>query len=174
MSKAQRKHIMEMREMTAFGPTSDDAWLDQESAASSNAPLLDSRDRDVEDDDDGIDGHRFVTRAPSSSTTSDQSQSRDDASTKAASRCSGACGTLWKILTYSRLNALLVFVPLGMTAHVLRWYSSIVLSLNALAIVPLSALLAVGTENVSWDLGDAVGALMNISLGNVSEVIIFM
>lgn len=49
----------------------------------------------------------------------------------------------------------------------------VVFATNAVAIVPLSNILAHATECIATDLGDAVGALMNISFGNLVEIIMF-
>lgn len=76
------------------------------------------------------------------------------------------------VVCYSWINWLLVFVPLGITASALRLSPSIVLLANAAAVVPLSGVFTLATENVAVDLGDAVGALLNVSFGNASELII--
>ena len=49
---------------------------------------------------------------------------------------------------------------------------SITFLLNAVAIMPLTNILAKTTEDVAVDYGAAMGALMNISLGNLIEVVI--
>ncbi|KAI1346657.1 hypothetical protein F5Y01DRAFT_321542 [Xylaria sp. FL0043] len=73
----------------------------------------------------------------------------------------------------SYLNYLLIFVPLGIVTSYLESPRSVVFATNAIAIVPLSNILAYATECIATDLGDAVGALMNISFGNLVEIIMF-
>lgn len=72
----------------------------------------------------------------------------------------------------SWVNALLVFVPLGIGSYMLHFSPILTFILNGIAIVPLSALLTDATEKISSDAGDTVGALLNISLGNLVELII--
>ena len=76
------------------------------------------------------------------------------------------------LFTSSWLNSLIVFVPLGAAAYITDTYPAIVFISNAIAIVPLSALLTDATERIAKDAGDTVGALLNISLGNLVELII--
>ncbi|KAJ3551875.1 hypothetical protein NPX13_g11253 [Xylaria arbuscula] len=73
----------------------------------------------------------------------------------------------------SYINYLMIFVPLGIVSHYFESPRSVVFATNAIAIVPLSNLLAYATECIAADLGDAVGALMNISFGNLVEIIMF-
>src|SRR5438067_8956653 len=68
---------------------------------------------------------------------------------------------------------LLVLVPvvlaaakLAPTAHTLLFV------LSVLAIVPLAALLSHATESVAEKTGDAVGGLLNATLGNLTELVI--
>ncbi|KAI0105308.1 hypothetical protein GGR51DRAFT_520305 [Nemania sp. FL0031] len=73
----------------------------------------------------------------------------------------------------SYLNHLMIFVPFGILTYYLGSPRSVVFATNAIAIVPLSNILAHATECIAADLGDAVGALMNISFGNLVEIIMF-
>lgn len=77
-----------------------------------------------------------------------------------------------EILFSSWLNVLLVFVPVGIAIQVAGVNKSIVFAINAVAIVPLAGLLSHATESVASDLGDTIGALMNITFGNAVELII--
>jgi Ca2+:H+ antiporter len=43
---------------------------------------------------------------------------------------------------------------------------------NLIAIIPLSITLTFATERLAQDLGETAGALLNISLGNLAELII--
>ncbi len=56
--------------------------------------------------------------------------------------------------------------PLAPDAHTLLFVLSI------LAIVPLAALLSHATESVAAKTGDAVGGLLNATLGNLTELVI--
>ncbi|KAH7320006.1 Sodium/calcium exchanger protein-domain-containing protein [Stachybotrys elegans] len=83
--------------------------------------------------------------------------------------------TLWMILTYSWLNVLLVFVPAGIAvAQIDGVQGGVVFAINCIAIVPLAGLLSHATESVASEMGDAMGALLNITFGNAVELIIFI
>lgn len=71
------------------------------------------------------------------------------------------------------MNILLIFVPFGIAAHSAGLKNSTVtFGLNALAIVPLTALLTYATENVASSLGVGIGALLNITFGNLVEIVL--
>jgi hypothetical protein len=80
--------------------------------------------------------------------------------------------TVRQILAYSWSNLLLVFVPIGYITYLADVNAPIVFTSNALAVIPLSNLLTLATECIARDMGDSVGALMNISFGNLIEMII--
>jgi Ca2+:H+ antiporter len=68
---------------------------------------------------------------------------------------------------------LLVFVPAVLVAARLRPEAHTALFvLSVLAVVPLAALLSHATESVAAKTGDAVGGLLNATLGNLTELII--
>lgn len=68
---------------------------------------------------------------------------------------------------------LLVFVPVIFVAKSLRPEAHVLLfALSVLAIVPLAALLSQATESVAARTGDAVGGLLNATLGNLTELVI--
>jgi Ca2+:H+ antiporter len=77
-------------------------------------------------------------------------------------------------LTHSWINVLLVFVPIGIAAKLVHLKPVIVFSMNAIAIIPLAGLLAHATEVVAARVGDALGALLNVSFGNAVELILFI
>ncbi|CAH0055420.1 unnamed protein product [Clonostachys solani] len=81
---------------------------------------------------------------------------------------------LRSILFAGWINILTIFVPIGLIAHVLKAQPIVVFLTNAVAIVPLSALLTEATERIADDAGDTIGALLNISLGNIVELILFV
>ncbi|OJD17277.1 calcium/proton exchanger [Emergomyces pasteurianus Ep9510] len=90
--------------------------------------------------------------------------------------------TLRLIILSSWINWALVFVPLGITlgamhrsmGHESPISPTLVFSINAVAIVPLASLLSFATENVARNLGDKVGALLNVTFGNAVELIILI
>ncbi|KAF5669296.1 manganese resistance protein [Fusarium heterosporum] len=78
-------------------------------------------------------------------------------------------------VTHSWLNVFLIFVPVGIAvAQVDGLNGGIVFGLNAIAIIPLAGLLAFATESVAREMGDALGALLNVTFGNAVELIIFI
>lgn len=78
-------------------------------------------------------------------------------------------------VTYSWLNVLLVFVPVGIAvAHVNGIHGGVVFAMNCIAVIPLAGLLAFATESVARKMGDALGALLNVTFGNAVELIIFI
>ncbi|KAL3454480.1 Sodium/calcium exchanger protein-domain-containing protein [Aspergillus insuetus] len=78
----------------------------------------------------------------------------------------------WATLARDYVNVLLVFVPLGIIAGALHWDSTVVFTLNFLAIVPLASLLSFATEELAATLGQALGGLMNATFGNAVELIV--
>lgn len=83
--------------------------------------------------------------------------------------------SFWLVLTHSWFNVLLVFVPLGIIlANIPGINSGIVFAMNCIAVIPLAGLLAFATESVASKMGDALGALLNVTFGNAVELIIFI
>ncbi|MDD5199944.1 MAG: calcium/proton exchanger [Terrimicrobiaceae bacterium] len=80
------------------------------------------------------------------------------------------------LLTEVRRNPLLwllACVPVVFVCHALEFAShTLLFVLSVLAIVPLAALLSHATESVAARTGDAVGGLLNATLGNLTELII--
>jgi Ca2+:H+ antiporter len=80
---------------------------------------------------------------------------------------------LLKEIRHNPLLWLLVFVPAVFAAHALAPEShTLSFFLSVLAIVPLAGLLSHATESVAAKTGDAVGGLLNATLGNLTELII--
>src|SRR5437763_10285730 len=68
---------------------------------------------------------------------------------------------------------MLVFVPIVLAVELLAPSAHTALFVLAvLAIVPLAALLSHATESVAEKTGDAIGGLLNATLGNLTELII--
>nr|CDP22486.1 Putative vacuolar calcium ion transporter [Podospora anserina S mat+] len=83
--------------------------------------------------------------------------------------------TIKFVLFHSKLNLLLVFVPIGIAVEQVPGISpGIIFGMNAVAIIPLAGLLSFATEAVARKLGDSLGALLNITFGNAVELIIFI
>src|ERR1700758_1513798 len=85
----------------------------------------------------------------------------------------GAMQLLLKEIRQTPLLWMLVFVPTVLVAETAAPHShTLLFVLAVLAIVPLAALLSHATEAVSEKTGDAVGGLLNATLGNLTELII--
>jgi Ca2+:H+ antiporter len=76
------------------------------------------------------------------------------------------------VLLYSPLNVLLSLIPVSWALHWTHQSDTVVFVVSALAIVPLAALLGLGTEQIALRTSQAVGGLLNATLGNVVELII--
>ena len=79
---------------------------------------------------------------------------------------------LWNEITGNRLLWLLVFVPIVIAAEHANASETVLFVLSVLAIVPLAALLSHATESVAAKTGDAIGGLLNATLGNLTELVI--
>src|SRR6187401_2099481 len=80
---------------------------------------------------------------------------------------------LLKEIQHNKLLWLLAFVPVVFAAEQLKHDAhTLLFVLSVLAIVPLAALLSHATESVAAKTGDAVGGLLNATLGNLTELVI--
>lgn len=80
---------------------------------------------------------------------------------------------LFHEIRQSPLLWLLVFVPVVLfTQKVTPSSHTLLFVLSVLAIIPLAALLSHATESVAAKTGDAVGGLLNATLGNLTELVI--
>jgi Ca2+:H+ antiporter len=80
---------------------------------------------------------------------------------------------LLKEIRHDPMLWLLVFVPVLFVAENLKPEShTLLFVLSVLAIVPLAALLSHATESVAAKTGDAIGGLLNATLGNLTELVI--
>jgi Ca2+:H+ antiporter len=80
---------------------------------------------------------------------------------------------LLKEIRHNPLLWLLAFVPVLFAAeHARPEAHTLLFVLSILAIVPLAALLSHATESVAAKTGDAVGGLLNATLGNLTELVI--
>jgi Ca2+:H+ antiporter len=81
--------------------------------------------------------------------------------------------TLLKEIRHNPLLWLLSFVPIVFIAgKVWPEAHTLLFVLSVFAIVPLAALLSHATESVAAKTGDAVGGLLNATLGNLTELVI--
>ena len=81
--------------------------------------------------------------------------------------------SLLKEIRHNPLLWLLVFVPVVFAAAKLKPEAhTLLFVLSVLAIVPLAVLLSHATESVASKTGDAVGGLLNATLGNLTELVI--
>jgi Ca2+:H+ antiporter len=82
-------------------------------------------------------------------------------------------GPLLKEFRHNPLSWMLIFVPIVLVAERISPSAhTILFVLAVLAIVPLAALLSQATESVAVKTGDAIGGLLNATLGNLTELII--
>ncbi len=80
---------------------------------------------------------------------------------------------LLKEIRHNPLLWLLVFVPVVFAAETLAPDAhTLLFLLSVLSIVPLAGLLSHATESVAAKTGDAVGGLLNATLGNLTELVI--
>src|SRR6185503_10192008 len=80
---------------------------------------------------------------------------------------------LLKEIRHNPMLWLLAFVPVVFVVEKAAPEShQLVFVLSVLAIVPLAALLSHATESVAAKTGDAVGGLLNATLGNLTELVI--
>lgn len=80
---------------------------------------------------------------------------------------------LKKVVFHSWINLFLVFVPVGIAiANIPNRNAGATFGINAVAIIPLAALLSHATESVARKMGDTIGALLNVTFGNAVELII--
>lgn len=84
------------------------------------------------------------------------------------------------VVVSSWVNWLLFFVPAGIALGALHRSMgdespvspTVVFAINAIAIIPLASMLGYATECVASNMGDTIGALLNVTFGNAVELII--
>lgn len=75
-------------------------------------------------------------------------------------------------LTSSRMNALLVFLPVAIALELAHASQTWVFIASAISIIPLAGLIGVGTEAVAGRVGPGIGGLLNATFGNGAELLI--
>jgi Ca2+:H+ antiporter len=76
-----------------------------------------------------------------------------------------------KNLLFTKMNIMLLFVPLGFCAHFLHWGATTTFMLNMIAMLPLAGLMGVATEELACHTGQTIGGLLNATFGNAVELI---
>merc|ERR1740130_786387 len=76
-----------------------------------------------------------------------------------------------KSLLFTKMNIMLIFVPLGFAAHFLHWGVTTTFVLNMFAMLPLAGIMGVATEELACHTGQTVGGLLNATFGNAVELI---
>lgn len=117
--------------------------------------------------------HHSIYERVRGQTVTQEPQSHDKAhNASEIGKSAALIKSLDSMLLSSWMNILLIFVPIGLATYLARTAPAAVFVTNAIAIIPLSALLTTATERIAQDAGDTIGALLNISLGNLVELII--
>ena len=126
---------------------------------------------------DGVSHH--AKRLFHKSQTSADFRSRGRSASLRAQHGCAACGHPFiafkeqvKVLLSFKNSVSLVFALVAIVFSALDTPALVVFIWNLIAIVPLSITLTFATERLSQDLGETSGALLNISLGNLAELII--
>ncbi|KAF2630560.1 hypothetical protein BU25DRAFT_488735 [Macroventuria anomochaeta] len=78
----------------------------------------------------------------------------------------------FSIKFWSRM--MLLFVPLAVAAPFVSLSDSAIFILNCFAIMPLADVLCQATESVASFMGETTGALVNVTMGNLTELVIFI
>jgi Ca2+:H+ antiporter len=73
---------------------------------------------------------------------------------------------------YSPLNILLLFIPVTWALYWTHQSPTLTFVFSCLSIIPLAALLGLGTEQIALRTSQSVGGLLNATLGNIVEMII--
>lgn len=85
---------------------------------------------------------------------------------------SAAITTVKPILVHSWLNLLLPVVPIAIASPFAKLNHYVVFTTNVIAVIPLSALLTYATECIANESGDTAGALLNVTFGNLVEIVL--
>lgn len=72
----------------------------------------------------------------------------------------------------SKVNLLLICVPLGIVSGWLKWPDFATFVLNFVGIIPLSLILGKATEDIAEHTNQTLGALVNVTFGNAIELIL--
>lgn len=112
-----------------------------------------------------------TTSSASSSHESIRSGSNSHNEKKSFNKHISAKDGLMVIVKSSKINVLLLFIPIGIASHFV-WPPTVTFIMNFLAIIPLAKLLGFATEDIALRTGEVIGGLLNASFGNAVELII--
>lgn len=84
----------------------------------------------------------------------------------------GYKASLTATIKYSPLNVCLLLIPVSWALHYTHQNDTVTFVFSCFAILPLAALLGLGTEQIALRTSQAVGGLLNATLGNIVEMII--
>eukprot|EP00906_Rhabdomonas_costata_P029696 RCo041940 len=84
----------------------------------------------------------------------------------------GLTSDLWKVVSESYLNILLLAVPLAVVAVAMEASPTTVFGLSFMSLIPLAAMLGTFTEDLALRSNETIGALLNATFGNATELII--
>ena len=71
-----------------------------------------------------------------------------------------------------KLNVLVIFLPIALTAHFMHWSEVLIFASSCLAIVPMAAILGEATEHLAEQVGPSLGGFLNATFGNATELLI--
>jgi Ca2+:H+ antiporter len=80
--------------------------------------------------------------------------------------------SIMDMIRSSKLNLLLLAVPIGISGGILGWPPLVVFGANFSALLPLALILGELTEDLIHRFGDTIGGLLNATFGNVVEMIL--
>jgi len=94
-----------------------------------------------------------------------------------ASALLGAClvdakVSAWHMLLGNKMNVLLLGIPIGIASHYYAWGSGLTAVLSLLSLCPLAERLGFTTEQLALRTNDTLGALLNVTFGNATELIL--
>mmetsp|Transcript_27138 Transcript_27138/g.64336 ORF Transcript_27138/g.64336 Transcript_27138/m.64336 type:complete len:235 (-) Transcript_27138:542-1246(-) len=76
------------------------------------------------------------------------------------------------MLLSTRLNLLLVFIPLAMLSNASGWGASWTFAFSLMGLCPLAERLGFATEQMAMYTNQTVGGLLNASFGNITEAVL--
>lgn len=91
---------------------------------------------------------------------------------KPLGKAPGVRESIITIIKASRLNALLIFIPLSWIFHYVKLSNTLVFVFSFMAVVPLAKLLDFATDDLSLRLGQTLASLLNTTLGNAVDLIV--
>ena len=78
----------------------------------------------------------------------------------------------WHMFLGTKMNVLLVCIPFAIVSHKCSWGSGLTAVLSLLSLCPLAERLGFTTEQLALRTNDTLGALLNVTFGNATELIL--